>query len=80
MNIIFQGMTTLFHLSVIRFRPLIRFTCSVHDTCTNRWLHHIVTYLQNTYFEKNGFENFQKLIHLVYLIEMCFETNMLLKI
>ena len=42
--------------------------------------HHIVMYLQNTYFEKNGFQNFRELIDLVCLIEICFETNMFLQI
>ena len=45
-----------------------------------RQSHHIVTYLQNTYFKKNGFEYFRILIHLLCLIEICLVTKLLLKI
>ena len=47
----------------------------------NRRPHHIVTYLQNMYFEKKtGFEYFRNFFHLLCLIEICLVTKLLLKI
>ncbi len=53
------------HIGEVVYTQVIDLIFSCPKTCRR----------QNTYFEKNGFECFLKLIHLVCWIKICSETN-----